>query len=702
MRQTTMTEEDNKLRLALENMRYGACTEDDLTFLRSRVAGFSPESPKLDSPEIRNVSIISARNSQKDLLNELGARRFARDTNQVLEEVYSVDRLSSRAVNRQKWANCSQSEVKSLNARTRRTLWDSMPSTTTDFIPGKLLLCVGMPVMLRANDATELCITKGQEGVVVGWDSSVGPAGQKVLDTLFVRLVDPPRQVKIDDLPINVVPIPRVVTHVTFLLPNDTLLSILRDQVVVLLNFGMTDFTAQGKSRIKNVVELSYCSDHRSYYVALSRGRSANGTVILQNFDAKKITSGMHGYLRQELRELEALDEITRLRYLGRIPASVTGIYRRRLLRSYYAWKTDHRDPDHFHPAIRWKPELGPRVPEAVAYSDWTPSVAVNQKIKLETAKGPETGKDEQRLKKIKVLATSTDEVKLPVTASSSAERGPSPVGLKWDDVNYSCAYDALFTLLINVWTSDPERWHAEFATTSASMSILSNGIKAVISGSQSLERTRNQVRRYLHTNAPDDFPYGPNSTSVDKLGNAMFPSISHGTGKQVCANCGFRDPTSYAVLESFLSAGWSRRRERITGVPISEWMTEYFSKSRRACPDCPRNNRRSRMVMTTVLNSVPNLMLISIDSRNLTFDKFLNLNVHGQAARLALRGIVYGGLGHFTCRYVSLDGWIWFHDGITAGRRCVREFQYDSLLNKLDLQFCRERHAVAVLYALE
>jgi hypothetical protein len=36
-----------------------------------------------------------------------------------------------------------------------------------------------MPVMIRNNDATELCITKGQEGYVVGWQSSDGPYQSK-------------------------------------------------------------------------------------------------------------------------------------------------------------------------------------------------------------------------------------------------------------------------------------------------------------------------------------------------------------------------------------------------------------------------------------------------------------------------------------------------------------------------------------------
>ena len=35
-----------------------------------------------------------------------------------------------------------------------------------------------MPVMLQNNDATKLCITKGQEGAVAGWQSYIGPHGR--------------------------------------------------------------------------------------------------------------------------------------------------------------------------------------------------------------------------------------------------------------------------------------------------------------------------------------------------------------------------------------------------------------------------------------------------------------------------------------------------------------------------------------------
>lgn len=71
-----------------------------------------------------------------------------------------------------------------------------------------------MPVMLRNNDATELCITKGQEGLVAGWDDYIGPNGKKLLKKLFVELINPPKEVEIPGLPKNVVPIPTSVNTV--------------------------------------------------------------------------------------------------------------------------------------------------------------------------------------------------------------------------------------------------------------------------------------------------------------------------------------------------------------------------------------------------------------------------------------------------------------------------------------------------------
>ena len=92
MRQKLQSPEDAKFRKALENMRYRACTQEDIEFLRTRITGPGTSRPKLAEKDFRNVSIITAWNSQKDRINELGSVRFAKETNQHLTDFHSVDK----------------------------------------------------------------------------------------------------------------------------------------------------------------------------------------------------------------------------------------------------------------------------------------------------------------------------------------------------------------------------------------------------------------------------------------------------------------------------------------------------------------------------------------------------------------------------------------------------------------------------------
>ena len=112
------------------------------------------------------------------------------------------------------------------------------------------------------------------------------------------RHVDPPKTINLPGLPVNVVPISKSTTAATCCLPHDSIISIKRQQVVVLPNFAMTDYASQGKTRKYNVVDLGLCYTHHSYYTCLSRSASASGTVIVQGFDSKKITGGLSGFMR--------------------------------------------------------------------------------------------------------------------------------------------------------------------------------------------------------------------------------------------------------------------------------------------------------------------------------------------------------------------------------------------------------------------
>jgi len=54
---------------ALENMRYGACTAEDISFLETKIAGRHPNQPKLAAKIFQNPSIITKEESQNGLAN---------------------------------------------------------------------------------------------------------------------------------------------------------------------------------------------------------------------------------------------------------------------------------------------------------------------------------------------------------------------------------------------------------------------------------------------------------------------------------------------------------------------------------------------------------------------------------------------------------------------------------------------------------
>ena len=126
----------------------------------------------------------------------------------------------------------------------QQLLWDAPHGTVSDFIPGRVSLCLDLPVMIQANTAMELCITKGQEGTVYRWQTTTGSRGQMMLDTLFIKLTKPPQNMKLDGLPENVIPIVHTSNNVQCRLPDDTMIHIMRTQVEVIPNFGMTDFVS--------------------------------------------------------------------------------------------------------------------------------------------------------------------------------------------------------------------------------------------------------------------------------------------------------------------------------------------------------------------------------------------------------------------------------------------------------------------------
>src|SRR5882762_10079032 len=80
-------------------------------------------------------------------------------------------------------------------------------------------------------------------------------------------------------------------------------------------------------------LDLQHSNSHQSYYTCLSRCASAKGTLIIQSLQPSMITGGCSGWLRQEFRDLEILDEITRLAFHSQLVPEINGHCRNRCAR---------------------------------------------------------------------------------------------------------------------------------------------------------------------------------------------------------------------------------------------------------------------------------------------------------------------------------------------------------------------------------
>ena len=218
MRQRTQSTEDARLHTALENMRYKACTPEDISFLRTRISSTIPGRASICDKEFRDVSIITGTNLHKDEINRLGSIHFAQETKQTLTHFFSED--SEKIIPKEGDKSQGISYMKHISDNIQAALWNQPPSSTDKHIAGKLSLCIGMPVMIRYNYTTELCMTCGQEGYVVAWQSKKGSYNQDILDVLFVKLKEPPSDVKIDGLPTNVVPLYSTVNTIQAIFPS--------------------------------------------------------------------------------------------------------------------------------------------------------------------------------------------------------------------------------------------------------------------------------------------------------------------------------------------------------------------------------------------------------------------------------------------------------------------------------------------------
>jgi len=692
MRQQKNSNEDDKFRKCLENMRYKDCSPEDIQFLRTRITSFHSTKSSICDKQFRNVAIIIAKNAQKDEINKIGCSRFAEETNQQLTHFYSDDSVKQVKDNMEgRKRRIKRRVLSAISPALQNMLWNLPHSSADKHIAGKLSLCIGLPVMIKCNIATELCITNGQEATVIGWQSKVGSQKQLMLDTLFVELNNPPSKVQINGLRENVVPLTCTINSITCTLPDDSKVTISRSQVEVLPSFAMTDFASQGKTRPHNPVDLNNCRSHQAYYTALSRSSTAAGTIILQGFDAKKITGKASGALRQEYRDLELLDEITKLHYHSKLPKTVFGDRRNDLIHAYRLHNGMMYVPATVHPSIMWN-DSDPMLEPIADNIDW--EIVTKTTMKHNTNAHDNSGvtlnnrtSQKHRLQDDDIIVDhmskklcldndmDVDEAKIEVDLT--------PCGLSWH--NNSCAYDSILSIIHAVWMNSSCLW-TEYLKTLNNVHLrkLIKDFEKVKENVTTLESARERLRRSLQKVSNEKFPWGEFTSISDILGCIL-------TTEYVTINtiltCPQHNTTLYTQNNSCLIIAG-----RFEIHSISHWMRNFCESSQHHCDVCHEKLK----IVNNFCQALP-ILAFQFSGQRPIIDSNITINVNGASASYTLRGVIYFGDYHYTSRIVNELGLVWFHDGIATGNSVI----YEGNVNDMDISTCRGKLPSAAVYTI-
>jgi hypothetical protein len=253
------------------------------------------------------------------------------------------------------------------------------------------------------------------------------------------------------------------------------------------------------------------------------------------------------------------------------------------------------------------------------------------------------------------------------------------PVGTQWQQ--NSCAYDAVCTVLFNIWREAPNAttglWHELHNNMLDSLTADFSSHTSISgpSGMCSLERIRDRMRHHF-ARLSGEFLFGQYASVhaiIDRLFSSSVPVLR---SERCCQNGHIVESEERAVSSCEIMTP-----NAPDNCTIQQYIDNFAVPLSSFCPDCGCN-----LVRLFSFACHPPLLAIDLWRGHLApFDPDLHVKVDGIRRHYSLRGVIYFAANHFTARVVTQAGIVWFHDGMLSGSTLVYESANVSLMPRSD-----------------
>ena len=281
-----------------------------------------------------------------------------------------------------------------------------------------------------------------------------------------------------------------------------------------------------------------------------------------------------------------------------------------------------------------------------------------------------------------------------------------SPIGLTWDNIDYSCAYDSLFTVLYHIWNEGQLYHKAYFQNGTQYLQLLYINFHSLLANQNTLEKTCDKLRTILNKKKPLQYQFGKNYTNLDELIREITREESCGSSHLQCLNWNFTVLKPYSYLQAYTAVGWcSSDYEKLQHKATIQQYLNYkiikkLEQTNKTCPSCFRSEKKKISLHTTqYINELPAILIFAL-APWIDLNISLTFNVSGCSKKINLKRIIYNNGNHFTARLIDKKFIVWYHNGQTTHSLCQREmFLMQENINQLKT-YGQQYKAIMTFYA--
>ncbi|PSS32204.1 hypothetical protein PHLCEN_2v2028 [Hermanssonia centrifuga] len=304
----------------LVHLRRGEIAQRHIDILRSLVLTNPDAAVNFVDGPWTEASLVTPRHAVRARWNQQAARKFAGDRQQVVF-ICSAEDTVKQGKDRSQALSLAERYAVACRAAGGR-------GNQRKELPREVELFVGMKVLVTNNLETDLDLTNGARGEVVGitLDSDEPPTSAtsvvhlKKLPAFILVKMARTRASQLAGLPAAVVPVETVTTTFSIKLftreGKSFQRTVHRRQFPVTPAYAFTDYRSQGQTLPYVIVDIatppSGTLNLFNLYVALSRSSGRETIRLLRQFDDKLFLQSHDAALPLEDERLDALDRITK------------------------------------------------------------------------------------------------------------------------------------------------------------------------------------------------------------------------------------------------------------------------------------------------------------------------------------------------------------------------------------------------------